>query len=218
MLLIASQLYTQTTLNYLYKDYFRQPSLYSLVTICTYAPMVLLLPFLGGLVRRFGKKGVCAGGMLLSCAANLLLWLARTQNPYVFMALCFLSGLGQTFFVMEVWAMATDVIDYQEYLSGRRAEGTCYAFFNFTRKLGHTAAGGAGSMMLGAIGYDVKNTLTAQPPRVVRGMYTVATLVPAAAYLLMFLLLGLLYPLGQEQVTETQQSLARLRAGKQAAE
>ena len=218
MLLIASQLYTQTTFNYLFKDYFQRPELYSLVTIVTYAPMAALLPVLGKLVRRFGKKNICAAGALLSFGANLLLWLIRTQNPYVFMAFCFFSGLGLTFFTMEVWAMATDVIDYQELLSGKRAEGTSYAFFNFARKLGHTAAGSAGALMLGVIGYDVKNTLTAQPQRVINGMYTVATLVPAVAYLLMFLLLGLLYPLGKEKVEETQRQLAEQRAQRKSRE
>ncbi|MDD6193383.1 MAG: MFS transporter, partial [Lachnospiraceae bacterium] len=47
MLLIAFQMYTQTTYNYLFLNYYEKPGLYSFVTICTYVPMALFLPIIG---------------------------------------------------------------------------------------------------------------------------------------------------------------------------
>ena len=54
MLLICFQMYTQTVYNYLFKNFYEKPDLYALVTVCTYLPMVLLLPFMGKLIRKFG--------------------------------------------------------------------------------------------------------------------------------------------------------------------
>ena len=52
MLLIAGSMYTQTVFNYLFKNYFGKPGLFALVTVATYLPMLLLMPFVGKLVRR----------------------------------------------------------------------------------------------------------------------------------------------------------------------
>ncbi len=202
MLLIASQIYSQTIINYLFKDYFQEPKLFSLYTAATYGPMVLLIPFAGRFVKRFGKKEICAAGMALSAVSNIVLWLIKTENPAVFLIFCLMSGLGAAFFVLEVWALVTDVIDYQEYLSKRREEGTSYAFFSFMRKLGHTFAGIAGVYVLDMIGYDAKN-ITA---KVAANMYTISTLIPAIMVAAMFILLGFLYPLNKQKLRLLQEN------------
>ncbi len=196
MFLIAAQQFTQAMYNYLFIDYFREPGKYGLFTVFTYLPMAMLLPVLQPLVRRFGKKEVCAAGMFFSAAAYGLLWLTKTANVWVFLAFCFLAGLGMTFFVLEIWALVTDVIDYQEILSGQREEGTTYAFFSFTRKLGQTLAGILGTQMLTWIHYDAKN-ITAEA---VKNMYSVSTALPAAMCLIMALALGFLYPLSKKKL------------------
>ena len=198
MLLLATQQYTQTLYNYLFKDYFRQPGLYSIVTVATYLPMALVLPFIQKLVRKYGKKEVCAAGMAVSAISNFVLMIMKTTNPYVFLLFSFLSGFGMIFFILEIWALATDVINFQEKLSGQRDEGTSYAFFSFTRKLGQTVSGVLGTGVLGLIGYDAKNiTETA-----VSKMYTVSTLVPALTCLVMAVMLGIVYNLGKKRMKE----------------
>ncbi len=198
MLLIAAQFFTQSMYNYLFKDYFKQPGLYGLFTVFTYLPMALLLPVLQPLVRKFGKKELCAAGMLFSGIAYLVLWVMKTTNVWVFLGFCFLAGLGMTFLVLEVWALVTDVIDYQEKLSGQREEGTSYAFFSFTRKLGQTLAGVLGTQMLVWIGYDAK-AVTADA---VTRMYSLSTILPGAMCLVMALSLGIFYPLGKKRLAE----------------
>lgn len=198
MMLIAVQHYTQSLYNYLFKNYFAKPALYSLVTVFTYLPMAMLLPFLQKIVRKYGKKEVCALGMVLAAVSNLVLWLIHTHSIPVFFLFCFLSGLGMTFFVLEIWALVMDVIDYQETLSGQRDEGTSYAFFSFTRKLGQTLAGVLSTGVLGMIGYDAKNIT----PSAVSKMYSVATLLPFLMCLVMAVTLGFFYPLTKTKLAE----------------
>lgn len=198
MLLISSQVYTQTTSNYLFKDYFGNPKLFSLFTLATYAPMVILIPFMGRLVKRFGKKELCTAGLALSGVSNLLLWAFKVHNATVFLGFSFITGFGISFLILEVWALATDVIDYQEYLSHKREEGTSYAFFSFTRKLGQTFAGVLGVYALKVIGYDAK----AITDGAIAGMYTVSTLIPAIMYFAAFLVLGFLYPLSKAKLKQ----------------
>ncbi|MDR0532040.1 MAG: glycoside-pentoside-hexuronide (GPH):cation symporter [Oscillospiraceae bacterium] len=208
MLLIALTMYTQTVNSYLFKDYFHQPAFYSLYSICTYAPMALLLPFLGKLTRRFGKKELCAAGLLLSALVFFLTFALRLRGAVPYLALCFFSGMGQTCLTMEIWALVTDVIDYQYLLSGRREEGTAYSFYSFFRKLGQTLAGSGGAVALRMIGYEVSSGMgLAQTTQVAAGMYRLATIVPAAACMVMFLLLSFAYPLGKAKLRDMQAAL-----------
>jgi len=210
MLLIGVTMYTQTVYSFLYKDYFSSAKLYTWVSIATYAPTALLLPVLHKLVLRFGKKRLCAWGVLLSAAANILALLLRTTNPFIFMGFCFFSGLGGTFLNMELWALIADVLDYQELLSRKREEGTCYSLFFFMRKIGQTLAGSGSAFLLGKIGYDEKRQV--QSPGVAGRMYTTATLVPAIAYALMALAMLFWYPLTPEKEEANRDELRRRRA------
>ena len=201
MLLIAFQMYTQTNYNYLFKNYYGKPGLYSMVTVCTYLPMAVFIPFMSKFIRKFGKKEICAAGLGFAAVINIIMYAMRftplVDNPYIFLVLVFLSGAGQTFLVLEIWALVMDVIDYQELLSGRREEGTSYAFFSFTRKLGQTLAGVGSTSLLSLIGYDVSNVDVGQSEEVLSRLYDVTTLIPAIVLSIMFVLLTFGYKLSK---------------------
>lgn len=213
MLLICFQMYTQTVYNYLFKNFYMKPELYGVVTVCSYLPMALFLPFMGKLVRKFGKKEICAVGIGFAALINVLMYLLRftalAANPYVFLLLVFFSGAGQTFLVLEIWALVMDVIDYHELLSGRREEGTSYSLYSFVRKLGQTAAGAGVPAVLGIIGYN--GELASQSEAVLDKLYTSATLVPAVILLLMFVLLAFCYKLSKGELEKLQEKLQDAR-------
>lgn len=215
MLLIAFQMYTQTTYNYLLKNFYNKPGLYSLVTIFTYLPMALFLPFMSKLIRRFGKKEICAAGIAFSAIINVIMYLLKftpvVENPYVFLILLFFSGAGQTFLVLEVWALVMDVIDYHEYLTHRREEGTSYAFYSFARKLGQTLAGAGSSALLGKIGYDVNKVDVGQDAEVISRLYDITTLVPSIMLIITFVLLAFCYKLSKKKLEELHKELDVIR-------
>ena len=211
LLLIAGSMYTQTIFNYLFKNYFGTPGLFALVTVATYIPMLVLMPFIGKLMMRFGKKEICSFGSIFAAAAFLILYFIKTDSPYVFLAFVFVTGFGVSFFTLEVWALVTDTIDYQEKLTHRRDEGTSYACFSFVRKLGQTLAGMGASLALAFVGYVTAEGVTEQTAEVNRGIYDIATLVPFAMYLVMFLILQFAYPLTKEKIEELKAELAAQR-------
>lgn len=213
MLLICFQMYTQTVYNYLFKNFYEKPGLYSIVTICTYLPMAMFLPVMGKLVRKFGKKEICSAGIAFAAAVNVVMYLlgftSLASNPYLFLVMTFLSGAGQTFLVMEIWAMVMDVIDYHELLSGRREESTAYSFYSFARKLGQTAAGAGVPAILGFIGYNGK--LVSQSEQVIEKLYGVATLVPAIILIILFILLFFGYKLSKKELEKLHNQLNNSR-------
>ena len=218
MLLVGFQFYYQSTYTYLLTDYYGKPGLYSLVTICTYLPMAIFIPIMNKLIVKFGKKELCAVGMAFAAVVNIVLFALRgtplAKNPTVFLVFIFFSGLGQTFLVLEVWALAMDAIDCHELRTGKREEGMAYAFFSFTRKLGQTLAGVGLNLLLAAIHYDgelSKNGI-ALSDKVVSKLYDISTVVPAVVLTVMALILFFGYGLSKKNLEEmhTQLDLKRL--------
>lgn len=213
MLLIAFQFYYQSTYTYLFADYYHKAGLYSMVTICTYLPMAILIPIMNKLIDKFGKKELCAAGMTFSAVVSFILFFIKTSNPYVFLAFTFLSGFGQTFLVLEVWALVMDVIDFHEVRTHRREEGTAYAFFSFTRKLGQTLAGVGLNALLVLIKYDSSASANNQvlSSDVLDKLYDISTLVPAIALTLMAVILAFGYNLSKKQLVKLHSDLEKVR-------
>lgn len=212
MLLLAGQMFTQSFYLYLFDDLFGNNALNTVSTICTYAPMVIFMFFTPKLVRKFGKKEICAVGMVLAAAANIAMFAMRAAIgspdalsanlgwlPYAFLALCFISGCGMTFMVLQVWSMATDAIDDVEVKTGIREDGTSYALFMFFRKLGQVIAAVAVNGAL--IGMNYKTGKGAvQTFANLQIMYDLATIIPAVLFAIMALVLFVWYPLSRKKV------------------
>jgi GPH family glycoside/pentoside/hexuronide:cation symporter len=214
MLLIGTQIYLQTINGYLFKDYFAAPGKSSLLPIAQYSSTVLIIPFFTRLAARFGKKELCAAGTLVSSVAFAALYLARTSSPMVYLAYSFFGGIGLSIFTTSSWAMVADTIDQQELLSGQREDGMAFAVCSFARKMGHTAAGAGCNVLLEMIGYVVREGSkepVAQTAKVANSMYTVATLVPAVSFALIFALLAFAYPFGKRKIAELQEEIKARR-------
>ena len=71
------------------------------------------------------------------------------------------NGLAAAMVVMSTqmqWGLVAEAIDYNEYLTGKRNEGTIYGFFSLSRRVGTTIANSATVLIIAAIGYDPELT------------------------------------------------------------
>ena len=130
------------------------------------------------------------------------------------MILLLLGSVGMGFFNMVIWAFITDVIDYQEVLTGSRDDGTVYAIYSFSRKLGQALAGGIQGFALGMIGYvsATAGQVVTQSESTLDGIYNICTLTPTLGYLVVMLLLIFVYPLSKKVVEENIRILEERRS------
>lgn len=212
LLLLVGSLLTQSMNTYLYKDYFNDATMLSLVGVTSILPMLLCAPVATKLSSRFGKKEICSVGMLVSAVIYIVLWILKLQSPYIFIGMVFISSIGLGMFNMLIWAFIGDVIDYQELRTGERIDGTVYSLYSFARKIGQALAGGIGGFTLTLIGYVSSTTAVEQTASVKAGIYNCATLIPGLCYLVIFLLLTFVYPLGKKQIEENTRLLEEKRA------
>ncbi|MEF2837971.1 MAG: MFS transporter, partial [Oscillospiraceae bacterium] len=63
-----------------------------------------------------------------------------------------------TLSVQMQWGLVAESIDYNEYLTGKRNEGTIYGFFSLSRRIGTTIANSGTVLIIAAIGYDPELT------------------------------------------------------------
>lgn len=197
---------------YLFKNYFGNSDLSIINTLCTYAPMAIMIPIMPKLVERFGKKELCVFGLVLSSGASIFnaVFLPDVTVYFVMQAL---TGLGYSFLSITNWAIVTDVIDYNEYKTGDHSESAIYAVYTFSRNLGQTIADSGGMQLLKSTGYGPKfvNTVTKTVGSVGHNIYKICTIVPAIVYTLILVLM-VIYPLSKKKLEPIQAELMKRRA------
>ena len=205
MLFLAAQMFGQSYYTYLFNYYFNAPGLSMMPTVCQYLPVAVIMFFAARMGNRFGRRDVCAYGMLLAGAFNLILFVMGTKNVWLYLLVCLMSGIGGAFMFLLVWALANDAIDYNEVTYGIHDEATSYAAYSFMRKLGQTVAAVLVNMALLRIGYtdNVLNAANITDSTLSR-MYADSVLIPAVLYLLVFVLLRFVYPLSKQKIADLQ--------------
>ena len=163
------------------------------------------------------KSTICRAAaipaLIFASAVYSVLFFSRITNPWIFCIFVGLGNIGTGIFNLLIWAFITDIIDYQEIKTGQRDDGTIYAVYSFSRKIGQALAGGLGAWVLQAIGYHTSTAgeTIVQSDRVVNNIYSVATLAPAVCYLAVGLILLFLYPLTKKAVEENTKALKEKR-------
>ncbi|MBQ3728643.1 MAG: MFS transporter [Spirochaetales bacterium] len=204
MLYLASQQFSMSYSTYLFQYYFNAPGLTMLLTVFQYLPVAVMMFFVTKMGNRFGRREICAYGILAAGVGNLILFLMHTRNVWIYIVVLLISGVGTTFIYLLVWSIAADAIDHAALKAGVE-EPYAYSFFSFMRKLGHCVAAVFVNLALFKIGYE-GNVLNASniTDNTLTEMYTWSVLVPALLYLVVFVLLRFAYPLGKQAVFEQQ--------------
>ncbi len=208
MLFLAAQMFGQGYNSYLFHHYFGQPGLTMLPTVFQYLPVAVIMFIASRMGNKYGRREVCSYGILLAAAFYLILFvlaLFGVTNVWLYLAACMMSGIGTAFIFLLIWAMATDAIDYNKVTYGLNDEATSYAFYSFMRKLGQTVATILINVPLLKIGYNGSELKTeGLSAEALKSMYNSSVMIPAVLFLLVFLILRFVYPLGKKQITELQ--------------
>jgi len=208
VVILLAQLTMQSMANYVYPNFYGNTTAQSASTITMVLAMFIAAGLAKPLAGRFGKAEVSVASNLLAAGVCFAVFFIRPENVWVYVALMTLCWLGLGMFSMVNWSLITDVIDYSELRNGIREDGSVYALYSFARKLGQAAAAGVSGGLLTWIGYS---DATAFEPSVTLGIFNISTLVPAAGFLLLALILWFWYPLHKAQVDANVAALKKKR-------
>ena len=197
---LGAQMMNQSISNYIFKDYFKNTMGLTVMNAAGFAPALILAPLAVPLSSKFGKKEVGVIASVMGTIAFAGLFLMRTTNMWVYVAISIVGSLGFGLFNLIIWAFVTDIIDDQEVRTGSREDGTIYAVCSFSRKIGQAIASALGGYSIALIGYV--EGAASQTAAVNNGIYTIATLVPAVLYALVGIALIFVYNLNKAKVLE----------------
>jgi GPH family glycoside/pentoside/hexuronide:cation symporter len=148
---------------------------------------VLFVPVWLPLSRRFGKKALWLGSMLLTAASFGSMMFLYEGSIALLNVLAFLAGTAASCGNMLAPSIQADVIDWDEHATGERKEGSYFAAWNFVFKVANGLTLQLTGLVLSFSGY-VPNV--EQTPGVKLTILALYGLFPMACYLIGAALFG----------------------------
>jgi GPH family glycoside/pentoside/hexuronide:cation symporter len=164
------------TLILYYVEYVLESSRADLFLFMYFASGIVMLPAWIKLANRFGKKAAWLTSMAINTCAFSGVYFLGPGDAWLYGVLVVVSGLGFGATLALPSAIQADVIDYDEYLTGRRQEGWYIGIWSVLKKLTAAVGVGAGLTILGAVGYTPGDS---QPPEVIQALRVLYALVPS---------------------------------------
>lgn len=87
-------------------------------------PAMVLLPVLR---KRFSLKQIYIGSAFLGAIVTAALWFVGYSNVWLLLFFLVLYGLPLGVFNVITYALVADAVDYNEWKTGKRTEGVCFA-------------------------------------------------------------------------------------------
>ena len=147
-----------TAVTIMFATYFGMAQLSGVVQLIGFLPMFLFMPFIKKIVNKFGKKEASVAGTIVSLVGGLIMLCFPMVGNKGAALIVYLIGLvgfgiGMGVYTCVSWALMADAIDYNEWKTGSREEGTVYSLHSFFRKLAQGVGPSMVLLIMGALGY-----------------------------------------------------------------
>ena len=147
---------------YMYMDVMKNVELQALGTSLSSVLMICVLTAAPILTKKWDLVAiirVCLLGGFIACVTmTAYVVMVPDFNQILFVIWMALGNGLITMSVQMQWGLVAESIDYNEYLTGKRNEGTIYGFFSLSRRIGSTIANSLSVLLIAAIGYDAALT------------------------------------------------------------
>ncbi len=199
-----------TAVTVIFQSYFKNVQISGIVQLFAMIPIILFTPLARKMVAKYGKKELATFGSICSVAAGLGLFIIFPENTgldlivYILCQLIYSLGLG--IYSTVSWAMMGDAIDYNEWKTGNREEGTVYSLHSFFRKLAQGVGPSLVLIIMVALGYVGADKGNQAWQVAVNMRYLVAATFLFSA-LLQYLGLGVIYNLDKKTLAEMNKAL-----------
>ena len=202
----------------MFATYFGKASMSGLVMMIGFVPMFFFMPFIKKIVNKYGKKEASVVGTIVSLAGGLIMlvfpMVPRNIALIVYMVGLIIFGLGMGVYTCVSWALMADAIDYNEWKTGKREEGTVYSLHSFFRKLAQGVGPSIVLLLMGALGYIAANGTEGQTLATSHNMCWLVAGLYLFSAVVQFIGLALVYNLDRKTLDQMNEELAARKAQK----
>lgn len=182
---ICTMQYVGSTLGtYMYSDVLGNIQMMAMASAVSMPLGLVTLVVAPKISKKMGLTNMIRAGLLISAVLYGGIFALHMMGDVNIWVHIIGTGLAMSFASVSIymqWGMVGEAIDYNEYLTGKRTEGSIYGTFNLTRRIGQTIGNSAGVLMLGWIGYDtaLADAGLAQSAGTIVGIKVLCVLLPA---------------------------------------
>lgn len=207
LLVMIAMIGNQVMNQYLFLEYFENTRMLPVLSLLMTMSMIMMAPFAKYFTKKIGKKIASAVSLGITGGIYIIIFLLRTRNVELYMALLFMANIGLAYYSLVGWTFVTDIIDNFHVREGVRKDGTVYAIYSFARKIGQALSGAIGGWTLAIIHYE--SMVPFQTQQVKNSIYNVTTLLPGVCILLASILFAFVYPLTKGKIEDNHRQLER---------
>jgi len=224
-----------TAVSVTFQIYFKNPQISGIVAAFSMIPIVVFPPLARKMVTKYGKKELSIVGSICYIIGGLFLFAAPLgiipvsdgntgTDLIVYIVAQLVMALGMGIYSTVSWAMMGDAIDYNEWKTGNREEGTVYSLHSFFRKLAQGIGPAVALTIMQTMGYvnnanpDANGVFTAIDVTLLSWDFalqlrTLVAVLYMVAAVMMFIGLGLVYNLDKKTLAVMNKELAARHAG-----
>jgi glycoside/pentoside/hexuronide:cation symporter, GPH family len=176
---------------------------------------IFSLPLWNWMSKKWNKRGAYIIGVAFWAAVQLaLITLGPGTGLAGIMVLCVLAGIGVGSAHVLPWSILPDAVEWDEWKTGERHEGTFYSLVTLGQKVASSAAIPLALVLLGALGYT--GGATSQPDSAILAIRLIMGPIPAVL-LGLGIVCAVFYPINRQMHAQILKELAeRKAAGKKA--
>jgi GPH family glycoside/pentoside/hexuronide:cation symporter len=169
----------QTLGGYMYSAVYHDLTYQSIASALSSPFMIgsmIAVPFI---CKKLGLEKLIRYSLLIGGAICGLLFVMHLTMEVPPLVHGVILGIGSGFAMVSIqmqWGLVGEAIDYNEYITGKRTEGSIYGTFNLSRRIGQTIGQGFALYGLAWIGYQV--TAEVQSAGTIFGLKILCVLVP----------------------------------------
>lgn len=181
------------------------------VSICYGVAGLLGTVIAPAITKRFGKHQTALGTVVvLAIAFAFSFFYITPKYPYLQIISALFMSPGMTIFIVAISSMMADTIDYDEYRTGTRREGSFVSLSAFTTKVSLALALGVSGLLVNLSGFVPEATV--QSEKTILALRLMYALVPVGFLVIVYILMRH-YSLTENRVHEIQGELAKGNSG-----
>ena len=158
----AVQALGQGAATYMTADVLKDIGIQSVGSAFSSVAMIVILASAPLLTKKWDLVAIIrtclAAGFVFYVGLLAYVFLAPSLSSMLYILWMGLAAALVTMSVQMQWGLVAECIDYNEYLTGKRNEGTIYGFFSLSRRIGSMIASSLSVLLIAGIGYDPELT------------------------------------------------------------